>query len=254
LPKKGANVISSFVGHANPAAQRAIDVLAAVVLLTLLAPAMLLIAIGIRVGTPGPVFFAQPRLGRSGKLFRIYKFRKFHHGSINTGHCVTLKNDPRMTRIGRLLERSKLDELPQLWNILRGDMSVVGPRPETTEFADCFTGRYHEVLERRPGLFGPSQTIFRNESALYPDHCDPHSFYRDILFPAKADIDLTYFRSRTLASDFLWIVRGMRAILGTPVNRNWVQIDHSPEIAVWSSRLLESISREPKPVIRKPLG
>jgi lipopolysaccharide/colanic/teichoic acid biosynthesis glycosyltransferase len=240
-------VISSFVGHADAAAQRGIDVLAAVVGLTLLAPAMLLIALGVRVGSPGPVFFAQPRLGRSGKLFLIYKFRKFHHGSINAGCGVTLKNDPRMTGIGSFLERSKLDELPQFWNILCGDMSMVGPRPETTEFADCFTGRYREVLERRPGLFGPSQTIFRNENALYPDDCDPHVFYRDVLFAVKADIDLTYFRSRTLASDFLWIVRGIGVTLGAPVRRSWVEVGHSPGTAAWSSRLLESISTERRP-------
>jgi lipopolysaccharide/colanic/teichoic acid biosynthesis glycosyltransferase len=177
---------------------------------------MLMIAAAIRIETPGPVFFSQVRLGQGGRHFRLHKFRKFADRADVTGRAVTLKNDPRMTRVGRILERSKLDELPNLWNVLIGDMSVVGPRPETLDFADCFQGGYRAVLDYRPGLFGPSQALFRNESSVYPENCDPHEFYRTVLFPAKARIDLLYFPRRTVISDLDWTIRSALAVIGLP--------------------------------------
>jgi lipopolysaccharide/colanic/teichoic acid biosynthesis glycosyltransferase len=180
------------------------------------APAMLVIGVMIRIETPGPVFFRQIRLGCGGRPFRLCKFRKFKHGANAMGRAVTLENDPRLTRIGRILERSKLDELPQLWNVLVGDMSIVGPRPETLDFADCFEHGYQMVLDHTPGLFGPSQAIFRNESSLYPANGDPHEFYQAVLFPTKARIDLLYFSRRTLVSDVGWIIRGALAVVGLP--------------------------------------
>ena len=223
--------------------RRALDVAAALMALAAFAPVILVIAIMIRVESPGPVFFRQLRLGRGGRHFRLYKFRKFYHGTNLHGWGVTLQDDPRMTHIGRLLERSKLDELPQLWNILVGDMSLVGPRPETLDFADCFEGRYARVLDYLPGLFGPSQAMFRNEGALYPPDRDPHEFYRTILFPAKARIDLQYFARRSLISDIGWIVRGILAVIGFPVFRdggvsrveaaeNWLRRDRPMASAV----------------------
>lgn len=199
------------------AAKRAFDVTLATIGLVAFLPVMLLIAIAIRLETPGPVLFRQVRLGQRGHYFRLYKFRKFAHCSTASGPAVTLKNDPRMTRVGRTLERTKLDELPQLWNILVGEMSVVGPRPETLDFAECFTGGRRAILDHRPGLFGPSQAIFRNESALYPAGRDPHEFYRTVLFPAKAEIDLRYFRERTIVSDLFWVIRCVLAVAGLPV-------------------------------------
>jgi lipopolysaccharide/colanic/teichoic acid biosynthesis glycosyltransferase len=196
--------------------RRAVDVAAALTALIALAPLMAVIAILVRIDSPGPVLFRQLRLGRGGRPFRLYKFRKFRHAGDLRG-SVTLPDDPRMTRIGRLLERSKFDELPQLWNILVGDMALVGPRPETLDFADCFADGYEGVLDYLPGLFGPNQALFRNESALYPRSCDPHAFYRTVLFPAKAGNDLLYFPRRTLASDTAWIIRGALAVLGFSV-------------------------------------
>jgi lipopolysaccharide/colanic/teichoic acid biosynthesis glycosyltransferase len=179
-----------------------------------MAPVMAFIAIAIVTETEGPVFFAQVRLGQHGKLFRLYKFRKFRHQPAAHGYAVTLKDDPRFTRVGRLLERSKMDELPQLWNILRGSMSFVGPRPETIEFSDCFSGRFRSVLDHRPGLFGPNQVCFRNENELYPPGQDPHQFYRSVLFPIKAMVDLEYFGRRSFLSDIGWVWRGVVVTLG----------------------------------------
>jgi lipopolysaccharide/colanic/teichoic acid biosynthesis glycosyltransferase len=194
------------------ALRRPFDVVAAAAGLVVLAPFMLAVAIAIRLGSPGPALFRQLRLGRDGRPFYLYKFRKFEDRA-DSGRAVTLKNDPRMTRIGRLLERTKLDELPQLWNILIGDMSLVGPRPETLNFADCFREGYQRVLDYTPGLFGPSQAMFRNESGLYPADRDPEEFYRAVLFPTKARIDLVYFSRRSILSDIRWIIRGILAVL-----------------------------------------
>ena len=95
----------------------------------------------IRIDSRGPILYSQMRIGQGGRPFRLYKFRKFHHQAPVAGGALTVANDPRLTRVGWFLERTKLDELPQLWNIVRGEMSVVGPRPETPHFADCFVGR-----------------------------------------------------------------------------------------------------------------
>jgi lipopolysaccharide/colanic/teichoic acid biosynthesis glycosyltransferase len=198
----------------DAALRRCVDVALSLIGLIVFAPLMLLIVIAIRLDSPGPSLFRQVRLGQQGRHFRLYKFRKFVDGPGSAGPAVTLKNDPRMTRIGRLLEHSKLDELPQLWNILIGEMSLVGPRPETLNFAECFIGRFRSVLDFRPGLFGPSQAMFRNECTLYPPGRDPHEFYRSVLFPSKAAIDLEYFGQRTLLSDFSWILRGILAVIG----------------------------------------
>ena len=175
-------------------------------------PILIPVMIAIRLDSSGPILFSQDRLGQNGRLFRLYKFRKFRQGC--HGRAVTLKGDDRMTRVGRFLERTKIDEVPQLWNVLRGDMAVVGPRPETLDFADCFDGPFAAVLDHRPGIFGPNQVYFRNECRLYPENVDPHAFYRAVLFPAKARADLEYFPHRRLDQDIVWVVRGVLAVLG----------------------------------------
>jgi len=195
------------------AAWRVFDVIVAGTGLLIAAPLMAIVTGFILIETGSPILFVQLRLGQFGKAFRMYKFRKFYPNA-GKGHCVTLKGDRRMTRLGAVLERTKIDELPQLWNILKGDMSMVGPRPESSDLADCFTGDYAGVLEHAPGLFGPNQFFFRAESALYPADCSPDDFYRDVLFPLKARIDLAYFPNRTMHEDIGWIVRGILALFG----------------------------------------
>jgi lipopolysaccharide/colanic/teichoic acid biosynthesis glycosyltransferase len=192
--------------------QRVLDVCLAVFGLLTLAVVMAVIALLIWLESGRPIFFSQIRLGQHGLPFRLYKFRKFREGATAAGAAVTVQNDHRMTRVGRILAQTKLDELPQLWNILKGDMSVVGPRPEALAFADCYDERYRGVLRFRPGIFGPNQMFFRNEGALFPPDRDPEEFYRAVLFPLKARVDLAYFRNRTLWGDVAWIVRGILAI------------------------------------------
>ncbi|MBV8427336.1 MAG: sugar transferase [Hyphomicrobiales bacterium] len=194
--------------------RRLLDVTAALVALIVFGPAMMIIIAAIWMSGSRPIFFSQIRLGLRGRHFRIYKFQKFHNRCGGASGPVTVDNDPRFTRLGRFLGKTKLDELPQLWNILRGDMSIVGPRPESLELAHCFSGIYLRVLQYRPGLFGPNQVLFRNESSIFPDNYDPEKFYCEYLFPLKANIDLAYFPHRTLASDIGWVVRGLLAVLG----------------------------------------
>lgn len=193
----------------NEMLKRTLDIVVAASALLVLSPIMLLVALAIRVETPGPIFFAQPRLGRHGKPFRLLKFRKFWDGPAEQGPAVTVHEDARLTRIGRLLQQTKLDELPQFWNILIGDMSLVGPRPESPRFQDCFHDRYLAVLRYKPGLLGPTQVLFRNESALFPRNADPEAYYRETLFPAKARLDLAYHAEANIARDIQWMFRGI---------------------------------------------
>jgi hypothetical protein len=138
----------------------------------------------------------------------MYKFRKFRPDCGEKGCPLTLVGDDRLTAVGRFLAASKLDEVPQLWNVLRGDMSIVGPRPESLAFTDCFRNGFEKIHEHKPGLFGPCQVMFQHESKLYPSSVPATEFYRQVVFPAKAKIDLAYFSRRTLVSDLGWISSG----------------------------------------------
>jgi lipopolysaccharide/colanic/teichoic acid biosynthesis glycosyltransferase len=208
------------------AAARLLDVVVAVAVLVFFAPLMIFVAAAIFVEDGRPIFFSQVRLGRRGQHFRMHKFRKFHEGRHPVARSLTMEDDPRLTSVGGFLARTKLDELPQLWNVLKGDMSVVGPRPESLDFQDCFEGAYAMVLEHKPGIFGPSQVLFRNESSFYRERPDPEQFYRDALFPLKAHIDLAYFAHRTLCRDIAWAVRGALAVFG------WSSLLHEGAVLV----------------------
>jgi lipopolysaccharide/colanic/teichoic acid biosynthesis glycosyltransferase len=195
--------------------RRAFDLAVAAGALVLTAPLMLTIALAVRLETPGPILFGQTRLGRGGHPFTMYKFRKFRADAGTQGCPLTMRDDARMTGVGRALMRSKLDELPQLWNVLRGEMAVIGPRPESLAFADCFRDGFERLLEHRPGLLGPAQIQFRDEAALYATgSADAPRFYRSVLFPAKARIDLAYLRRRTLGSDARLLLQGVAAVFG----------------------------------------
>ncbi len=200
--------------------RRALDLLCAGVAAFILAPLMLIAVLAIWIESGRPILFSQIRLGQFGRPFRMYKFRKFRPDCDNHGCPLTMELDGRLTKIGRVLAVSKLDELPQLWNVLRGDMSLVGPRPESLAFADCFRNGFEKVHEHKPGLFGPCQVMFRHESKHYPDGVAAVEFYRQVLFPVKAEIDLAYFARRTLVSDLGWVLQGAWVIAaGSPVGR-----------------------------------
>ena len=210
MPTAGELFAPSPARHGN--LRRALDLLCAGMAASVLIPVFLIVAFAIWIESGRPILFSQLRLGQNGRPFRIYKFRKFRPNCDPHGYPLTMEGDDRLTAIGRILAATKLDELPQLWNVLRGDMSLVGPRPESLAFTDCFRNGFERLLEHKPGRFGPCQVLFRHESKLYPTDVSAADFYRRVVFPAKAKIDLAYFSRRTLASDLHWILRAAGVI------------------------------------------
>jgi len=201
----------------NPAhglARRSIDLAVAGAALIVFAPLMLLIAGALLLEGGGSILFAQTRMGAGGQPFRMYKFRKFGVNCGSQGLALTVVGDSRMTTVGRFLAATKFDELPQLWNVLKGEMAIVGPRPESMAFADCFRGGLEAVLQYKPGLLGPTQVVFRHEAHFFPRSADPILFYREVMFPAKARLDLSYYPQRTIVSDIVWMARGVLAVVG----------------------------------------
>ena len=220
-------------GEVQGAVRRLLDIAVALTALILLAPLLAAVALAIYVEGGRPIFFSQTRLGRGGRHFLLHKYRKFGPTGETSGPAVTVRGDPRMTRVGRFLEQTKLDELPQLWNILKGEMSLVGPRPESLAFGECFSGRYRRVLDHKPGLFGPCQVAFRNEGCLYQNGQDPEDFYRHVLFPLKARVDLMYFEQRSLFSDLSWVISGVLAVCG----RSPLSCDNLPSALEMETRV-----------------
>ncbi|HLY12627.1 MAG TPA: sugar transferase, partial [Planctomycetota bacterium] len=156
------------------------------------------------------VFFRQKRAGRNGRLFEIYKFRTMVQGAYLMGSRLTVKRDPRITRLGRFLRWSKIDELPQLFNVLRGEMSLIGPRPEDPHFVKVYTPTQRRVLSLRPGIVGPSQILGRDEVEDYPEGLkDTEQYYIEHILPPKLERDLEYVETTTFASDMLLLMRGI---------------------------------------------
>ena len=174
-------------------AERILDVAVSGVLLVVLSPALLTSAVAVRRDSPGPILHRASRMGRDGRLFTLYKFRTMIPAAASSGPSITAAADPRITRVGAVLRRTKLDELPQLWNVLRGDMGLVGPRPEDPRFLQYYRPEHHEVLSVRPGITGPAQLVFFDEEQLLGSF-DPETVYVLDVLPRKLSIDLEYAR------------------------------------------------------------
>lgn len=188
--------------------KRMFDLLLALVALLLAAPLMLLAALAIRLDSPGPVFFRQPRVGQGGRLFRIHKFRTMVADAPQRGPSLTVGDDARITRVGRFLRRSKLDELPQLIDVLRGDMSIVGPRPEVPRYVEHYPPALRDrVLALRPGITDPVSLDYADESALLARAADPEREYVEVILPRKLDAAAAYASRATLATDLGVILR-----------------------------------------------
>lgn len=178
--------------------KRLTDVLLAASLLVLLLPVLVIVAVVIKLESPGPVFYRCTRVGLGFRPLRVLKFRKMVNGA--RGPALTSADDPRFTRCGRWLAATKLDELPQFWNVLKGEMSLVGPRPEDPEFVAMHKHEYTSILAARPGITGLSQLAFAREAAILGSQ-DRVAGYVDRLLPAKVKIDLLYVQRRDLAMD-----------------------------------------------------
>ena len=168
-------------------------------------PVLLVVAILIKVKMPGgPVIFKQKRVGRNGRLFTMYKFRSMTVG--HGGSSVSVAGESRITPLGAKLRHYKLDELPELWNVLIGDMSFVGPRPDVPGYADRLTSNDRRVLELRPGITGPASLKYRDEEALLAGQKDPQRFNDEVIFPDKVKINLYYLNHYSFIKDIQMIV------------------------------------------------
>jgi lipopolysaccharide/colanic/teichoic acid biosynthesis glycosyltransferase len=194
----------------DAAAKRVLDVVISIALICLLAPLILVVALLVRLESSGPALFQARRVGHLGRELLMLKFRKMDHRA--AGIPLTLDADDRFTRVGAVLARFKLDELPQLWHVLRGDMSLVGPRPETLDFVHHHHDAYREILTVRPGVFGFSQIAFVAEGRIL-DETDPVTHYLTDILPQKVRLDLMYARERTLGLDLRILFWSVVAVL-----------------------------------------
>jgi lipopolysaccharide/colanic/teichoic acid biosynthesis glycosyltransferase len=195
------------LGRGRAAVKRAFDVLAALVGLVLLAPLLVVVGVLVKWTSPGPVFFRQERVGRRFQPFRIYKFRTMVADAPHRGGPITFGNDPRITRVGRVLRQTKADELPQLLNVLRGDMSLVGPRPEVRKYVEMFWSDYEEILRVRPGITDLASLKFRDEAAVLGRAADPEEEYVRHVLPEKIRLAKEYLRRSSFLFDLALIFR-----------------------------------------------
>ena len=193
--------------------KRAFDLLVSALALVLLAPLLLAIALAIRLDSRGPALFRQQRVGRHGVPFRIHKFRTMTHAPQSGGSLLTVGADARITRAGRFLRRTKLDELPQLLDVLAGTMSLVGPRPEVPRYVALYPPDVRaKVLSVRPGITDPASLMYRDESAVLARAADPERAYVEVVLPAKLAASIGYVEQASLLGDLRLIGRTLRAM------------------------------------------
>jgi lipopolysaccharide/colanic/teichoic acid biosynthesis glycosyltransferase len=193
--------------------KRLFDLMATAAGLVVLSPLFGLVAILIKVDSRGPVFFMQERIGRAFRPFFIYKFRTMVHDAPGKGLQITAGGDSRITKIGRILRKTKIDELPQLINVFKGDMSLVGPRPEVGKYVEHYKKEYEVILSVRPGITDISSMTFRNEEGLLQGQKDPELFYLEVLLPEKMRLAREYIQHRNFFYDINLIVKTFYRIL-----------------------------------------
>lgn len=197
--------------------KRAIDLAIVIPGLVLLSPLLLAIAVVVRITSPGPVMFRQQRVGWRGELFEIFKFRTMVVDADQRGPHLTVMNDPRITPLGRLLRRTKLDELPQLFNVLRGDMSLVGPRPQIPSVVSHYPEEVHRVVfSVRPGITDPATIQYRNEEQILAAAENPQRCHIDRLLPRKLDMYVHYVRCQSTTTDARILLQTIACLLPKP--------------------------------------
>jgi len=195
------------------AAKRVMDVVLAGCSLIAVSPLLALAALAVKLESPGPALFGHERVGRGGRRFTTWKLRTMVHGAAEGASEVTAGGDPRVTRVGRLLRALKLDELPQLWNVLRGEMSLVGPRPEVPRYVALFAEQYRELLMVRPGITDPASIAFRHEAELVAGCADPEREYVDHILPEKLRLSSEYVSQASLGKDLRILLRTIWYVL-----------------------------------------
>ena len=194
-------------------AKRLFDILVSLISLVVFSPVMLGLAVLVKLDSPGPVLYRAPRIGRGGRPFYMLKFRTMVANAHQVGPAITYDSDSRITRLGAILRSVRLDELPQLINVLRGEMSLVGPRPEAPHLVAYYTPEQRAVLQVRPGVTGLAQLTFRNEAAMLSGDSVEQD-YVEIILPRKLSIDLAYVEHQSLWLDIRILVSTVLAVVG----------------------------------------
>lgn len=193
--------------------KRIFDLLFSLLGLIVASPLLFGIALAIKIGSDGPVFYRGLRVGQYGKPFRIYKFRTMVINAEKLGGPSTADDDPRITPIGKWLRRRKLDELPQLINVLKGEMSFVGPRPEVKEVTDLYTEKEKPLLQLKPGITDYASLWNINEGEILKGSKDPHKTYMEKIWPKKVQLQLTYLKEQSLFTDVKIILKTIKHVI-----------------------------------------
>lgn len=181
---------------------RLFDILFSFLGILILSPLLIIISLLIKIDSPGPIIYSQIRVGKNGSDFRLFKFRSMYLNSDREGLITVGNSDPRITRSGQFLRKIKLDELPQLFNVLIGDMSIVGPRPEVRKYVDLYTPAQKEVLSVRPGITDYASIMFRNENELLSFKSSPEDYYINYILPKKVQLNMVYIKHQTIFQYF----------------------------------------------------
>ncbi len=195
--------------------KRLLDLGLSLVGLTMLGPLFGMVALAVVLDSPGPVFYRGNRIGKDGVPFRILKFRTMVTHADRVGPALTSGGDPRVTRVGRIMRKLKIDELPQLVNVLRGEMSLVGPRPESPGYVALYTPQQKQVLRVKPGITGLTQIRFRNEEALLQRYTDVETAYVETIMPYKLSLDIEYIAQRSFSLDIRLLAQTVSCLFGT---------------------------------------
>lgn len=193
--------------------KRTCDIILSVIGLLCLSPLLLLVALWVKLDSPGPVFYRQVRVGRNNQDFRIYKFRSMYTDSDKRGLITIGGRDPRVTHAGYYIRKFKLDELPQLINVLVGDMSFVGPRPEVRKYVNLYTPEQMHVLDVRPGITDAASIKYRNENDILTTQPEPERYYIEVIMQDKLRINLDYVANHTIWGDLQLILNTFSAVL-----------------------------------------
>jgi lipopolysaccharide/colanic/teichoic acid biosynthesis glycosyltransferase len=181
--------------------KRLFDIIVSLIFICILSPLLIIIAVAIKLGSKGNIFYLQERMGLNGKVFKIFKFRTMAPNADKSGLLTIGQNDSRITRIGKILRNYKVDELPQLFNVLIGDMSIVGPRPEVKKYVDLYTSEQRRVLTVQPGITDYASIQYVNESELLQKFDNPEEAYINEIMPHKLQLNLYYIDNRSLKTD-----------------------------------------------------
>jgi lipopolysaccharide/colanic/teichoic acid biosynthesis glycosyltransferase len=196
--------------------KRLIDILLAVVGLVFIWPILFVCAVAVKLSSPGPVLYLGKRTGRYGVPFNIFKFRSMREDAERTGGTTTGKNDTRITSVGKFLRKYKLDELPQLFNVLRGEMSFVGPRPEVAEYTEMYSVEEQEILSVRPGITDLSSLTFSDLQSHVGSE-NPDEAFRRYVLPQKNRLRLKYAREHTISMDFIILIKTVLLVVAKPL-------------------------------------